>query len=147
MEAGNASIVKLLLDFGADPNNKDDRGRTVLHIAASRGSEPVVKELLSSNKILDINEPDKNKATPIYLAAFSGHPAIVSRLLQADAKVNFEFGGPLGWSPLHACYDNCEILVQLLEANAQINDQNDDGDTPLACAIQNRYQESTKTPP
>lgn len=144
VKEGNASIVRLLLEFGADPNNKDSRDGTVLHIAASYGFEPVMKELLLSEKILDINEPDEYKATPIYLAAFSGYPDIVSCLLQAGAKVNFDFGGPGGWSPLHASYDNCEILIQLLEAEAQINAQNDDGDTTLACAVRNGYQESTE---
>ncbi|KAB8303090.1 hypothetical protein EYC80_004543 [Monilinia laxa] len=121
-EAENVSTVRLLLEFGADPNNKDDEGYTVLHMAAGRGAKPVVRELLSSKKI-NINEEDKSKATPIYLAAFSGHSDIVS---------------------CPVSYGQMRSLTQLLDAKAQINAQNDDGDTTLACAVRNGYQDSTK---
>ena len=44
-ETGNTSIVKALLDLGADVNARDDKGRTALGWALEGGHNEVVELL------------------------------------------------------------------------------------------------------
>lgn len=59
--------IEMLLKNNADPNKKDRRGQTVLHIAAEQGNAQII-EILVSYKA-DVNVADDNDCTPLHLAA------------------------------------------------------------------------------
>ena len=69
---GDARLVRMLLDRGADPNMPDLRGRTPLHIAALAGDAEAAELLLARKAKL--NPLDFSRRTPLDLAAASEAP-------------------------------------------------------------------------
>ena len=64
--AHDASLTRLLLEHGADPNVPDNSGGMPLHFAASSGSRRVVKLLLAHGA--KINAKDAGGKTPLDVA-------------------------------------------------------------------------------
>ncbi|XP_033106628.1 ankyrin repeat domain-containing protein 54-like [Anneissia japonica] len=77
--------VGRLLKDEVNPNRCDDKGRTALHFASSKGSQAIVQLLL--NHGADPNKIDVIGNTPLHLAAIGSHIGTVLTLLQnrADA--------------------------------------------------------------
>jgi uncharacterized protein len=68
--ASNLEAVKMLLAVGVDPNGFNLTGQTPLHVAAQRGQDPIVNELIAAGAKLDLR--DKQKRTPLDLALGTG---------------------------------------------------------------------------
>jgi uncharacterized protein len=81
-DARRAQIVGLLLDHRADPDARDQQGRTVLHGAASRGALWAVELLLSRHAAVD--PVDAMGLTPLHLAVREGHAAAAEQLLRRE---------------------------------------------------------------
>lgn len=88
---GNSSMVKLLLDNGADPNLRNWQGDTALHHAAGR---EVAKLLITRGGKVDIE--NQNKQTPLQSAAASGRLSVVAVLRENGAKLDFESAVRIG---------------------------------------------------
>ena len=137
---GHAPVVKALIEKGADITVTDNEGYTPLHHVCSQGSVPVLKALLKI-KDININVTDKNKTTPLHLAAFNCHKGCVSAILQhARERFNvdirdvvLEIKDKEGATPLHkAAFKGDQAVVQLfLDAGADINAVDDEGATVL----------------
>ncbi|XP_071836319.1 uncharacterized protein [Apostichopus japonicus] len=87
-ENDHAEIVKLFLKYKPElvtMANAD--GSTCAHIAASKGSVAVIKELLRFNRSGVCSARNKKKdSTALHLAASGGHSQVVSVLLEAGAS-------------------------------------------------------------
>jgi ankyrin repeat protein len=75
-------IAKLLLEVGADPNARQERGFAPLHDAAANGSLPLVELLLKHGAQTDARADDGK--TPADMAAERGHKEVVEALKAAD---------------------------------------------------------------
>lgn len=75
-------IAKLLLEAGADPNARQERGFAPLHDAGANGSVPLV-ELLLKHGAQPNAQADDGK-TPADMAADRGHKEVVEVLKAAD---------------------------------------------------------------
>lgn len=80
---GDAEIVKILLEAGADPNARQERGFVPLHSAAANGNVPVVQLLLQHGARADAKADDGK--TPADMAADRGHKDVVEMLKKATA--------------------------------------------------------------
>ena len=73
-----------LMDAGADPNLKNDKGRTALML--STNSLNFVEEMIKAGA--DVNWKDKGGSTALMLAAAFGHNECVQLLIQEGADLN-----------------------------------------------------------
>lgn len=103
-----------------------------LHEAVRNMDVTALKEALSKTKDVD---RIKNGLTPLAMAVRLGHLESVKCLVEHKASVDQAPG--LLCVPLNqACLvDSIEITEYLLEQRANINELDDDGWTPLMCAV------------
>jgi len=78
---GHASVVRFLIDHGADINAQDGRGHTPLIIASCNGYRDIV-EILLKEKNVNIRLRDKTQQSCLFFAAQNGYLPIVELLLE-----------------------------------------------------------------
>jgi ankyrin repeat protein len=84
---GRFEAAKLLLDYGADPNIKEqNRGQNALMWAVAEGYQQVAELLIKQGA--DVNVRSNSGFTPLLFAARQGHGELVKSLLEAGANVN-----------------------------------------------------------
>jgi ankyrin repeat protein len=83
---GNAAIVKLLVDAGADVNATMTGGETVLMLASRSGNVDAVKALLASGARTQARE--RHSQTALMWAAAEGNTAVVRLLIEMGADIN-----------------------------------------------------------
>ena len=76
---GNAEIVGLLLEQGADPSVTASKGMTPLHSAAEGGSVEATQYLLDHGA--DVNALTTLEQPPIHYARLNGHEAVAQLLI------------------------------------------------------------------
>ncbi|CAI4213228.1 unnamed protein product [Parascedosporium putredinis] len=135
-ESGHETLVRLLLDRGADINLGDVHERTALSWAAGAGREAIVLLLLVRGA--DPDTVDERGRTPLSWAAEVGQEMIVQLLLSRKVDVNAPKGtdrGPLGW----AAVNGYETIVRLLlERGADVNPVDTSGPPLLLAAEEGR---------
>ena len=152
--SGHSEDIKTLLEAGADPNARDNKGNTPLHWAVFGGHAEAVTALLEPG--VDLNARDSDGATPLKSAAYWGRSKSVKILLEAGADPNPRDDD---WTPLHwatsmdaravrdspdttpmeraAYWDRSKSVKILLEAGADPNARNNDGQLPFDYASTN----------
>ena len=106
---GDVETVKVLLkENPALVNDRDNRGRTPLHLAAAHEQEEIAKLLLA--KKADVNAKDKDGCTPLHEAAQNGSGRVAKVLLstKADVKARSNFGD----TPLHDAADDGSVIMK-----------------------------------
>ncbi|MCE5323881.1 ankyrin repeat domain-containing protein [bacterium] len=81
----------VMIKHGADVNKINNFGRTALHVAASLGDTPAVKELIKYKAKIDI--ADNKGRTPLYTATYYGFLDIAKLLIANGANVNVHAEG------------------------------------------------------
>jgi len=113
---------------------ENDHGRTLLHLAAWNG-KPHIAELLLVRGA-DIHAVDREECTAFQFAIMRNHLDVVRVLLANGEAVNTKFAGLLGGTLLHGAVasQHHEIAAYLLAHGADINREDDCGQTPLHLA-------------
>ena len=103
---GWKDIVELLTtQYGCDPQQKDDQGRTALHYAAMGGHLDLSHYLVLHCKC-DLNARDNYGATPLHWAAQCGHLGVLQHLIECGGDIMAT--NDAGDTPFHdACQNNC----------------------------------------
>ncbi|KAI9745824.1 MAG: hypothetical protein M1818_000505 [Claussenomyces sp. TS43310] len=135
---GHDTIVKLLLDRGADANAPNASGQMPLHIGAKQGHRGVVKLLLQSRA--DVFVKDHAGQTPLHLAARNGHRAVAAMLL--DRGININAGNRHGQTALHLAAKNGHVSVVrlLVDRGVKISIRSRAGLTALHQAAENGWE-------
>eukprot|EP01084_Bolivina_argentea_P106259 190200_1 len=112
---GDDSIIKLLLQNGADPNVPNRDGVTPLIIASSRGHDVAVNELLSDTRT-DMNTQSLRGQTALMCACAEDRIEIAKTLLQMeDINLNAVDKENYSWNCLMWCvYRRNEKMLALL---------------------------------
>lgn len=136
------SIVKELLEAGANPNITLKDGYTALMHASMHNNFEIVEELLKhgANPNLQNNE----KLTSLMLAVENSHYNNVKILLNHDANPNLQNNDK--WTALFiaAEFGYSKIAKVLLMSGANPNVCNKDGDTALFCAAKSGHIQIVK---
>jgi len=120
-KSADVDMIRRLLNAGMDVNERDDRGFTPLHHAATAGEDSedpqqvvdAINLLLASGANLEDVEPTGGR-TPVYLAAeFSPTVEPVQALI--DSGASLEFDGTLGANLIDNawCDETKKLLTQL----------------------------------
>jgi ankyrin repeat protein len=120
--------IKLLLANGADPNERDEKGNTPLHVAILVGNDEAADLLLAHGA--DINARNESSITALHYAVSGGRMEAVIELLTKGADVNARDNH--GDTPLHnaALRGYKEVVSVLLAHGANIDVKNSRGRTP-----------------
>ena len=127
---GNDTAISVLIQHGAEVNERGDVGRTALHLACSEGKVACIHELMRLGADVEARDSEK-ESTPIHLAASFNHPDCVMVLLDKySASINAV--NKFGNTALHraALKGNLEV-VKLLTSYSQcdVNAKDNDGET------------------
>ena len=127
------SIIRLLVDAGADLNATDADGATALHAAAFSGSMNVLKLLVGNNAKLDLK--DDEGSTPLLVAVLQGRHAAAKYLIESGANLNIKDRS--GVAPIHAAISQAQpkLLNTLLCHQVDVNVKNEEGMTALHIAV------------
>ncbi|KAI0968896.1 hypothetical protein F4678DRAFT_441820 [Xylaria arbuscula] len=138
---GKLSIVRLLIEYGADVNPKRDTEVPALVKAAEAGNVAVISELLAHNA--DPNARNRSGQTALFIAAIKGHNKVVDTLASGRADVNAqdkEGRSPLLWLASEKKAKakwSIETLRLLLRYGADLEVRDHIGRTPLLWAATN----------
>lgn len=94
---GHASVISLLIRYGADWRVSDSQGYNSMHVAAQNGQKMVI--LLLKAHGADINSLDRAGRCPLLWAAYRGHGAVVECLIEHGALLDQQ--DSTGRSALH----------------------------------------------
>jgi ankyrin repeat protein len=136
----SCECLQVLLDFGADVNNRDRaKGRTLLMCAAIFGSVECMRLLLEKNADVAVNDNDGSAA--LIEAVSYDHPDCLQLLIEAKAHVDqADEDGSTGL--IWACQEgNLECLRLLVENKADVDCKNDNVMTGVLWACQEKYIE------
>lgn len=139
---GHATIVKWLLDSGAEIDSMDNYGQSPLIWAVENEHSEVVNMLLAAGA--DVERKDDGKGqTPLIFATRRGHEKIVKSLLSWGANIESRDGSygqtPLLWA---AESGHCAVVKLLLGAGADIEAKDGiNGQTPLSSAARKGHLE------
>jgi uncharacterized protein len=139
----NINIAEVLLKAGADVNQLDGEGGTLLYRAAYKGSKDTVELLLKYGA--NVNKGHIFGYTPLGDAASAGYKDIVELLIHHGANVNI--ANEYGYTDLHraASTGKKNIVELLLKAGADVNAASyDNGTTPLDEASCSNHQDIVK---
>ena len=128
IQGGNIEIINILLQYGANINKCDTRGRSLLIKAIIYENIDIVELLLE--KGIRVMLKDRRTNLPIHFAAEINNTELLNLIIQIN-DVNSK--NVFGETPIfNACNYNCiDNLRLLIENGAEVNIQNQDGITPL----------------
>ena len=128
---GKREVVELLLDAGAEVDKAEKDGRTPLVAASIDGDKDVVKLLLDGGA--EVDKADNAGRTPLFYAGLYNNPDVVQLLLDSGADLDRAVNLHSGATRLHwaSKVGLLGMVRSLLEAGADVNSQDDKGETPL----------------
>jgi len=139
---GHISIVRYLLNQGADANKQCKIGDTALIVASYGGYLDIVRELL--DRRVEINKTDNKGKSALMWAASRAQMETAQLLVSSGAEVNKQDNS--GYTALmYACQNEDvqsanQLAELLLSHRAEVNKQAQNGKTALTIAI---FQDNT----
>jgi ankyrin repeat protein len=133
-QSGSTSLVKFLLNSGADINTSGGAHGNALQAAAINGHENVVQLLIDEGA--EINLQGGEDGSALQAAATKGYEYIVQLLLDSGADVHLQ-GGSYGNALQGAIVGSNRVIIEaILDKGADVNAQGGFFGTPLQAAAQ-----------
>nr|CAB3461391.1 unnamed protein product [Digitaria exilis] len=137
---GNSGLLEDLLRAGKDADVGDAKGRTALHIAASKGYEDCVLVLLKH--ACNVNIRDAQGNTALWHAAASGHHKIFNILYHFARASNPRAAGDV--LCLAARRGDAALLRKLLRLGLDVDSEDHDGATALRVAMAEGHADAAR---
>ncbi len=134
---GRIRLANLMIRHGADVNQLDTDGTTLLFAVVYSDKPEFVESLLKAGA--NPNVTDKKGLTPLVYAVRMGNKRIASLLIEnkADIQTPCQGKSPLAWA---IARDHNEIAQSLILAKANLETRDSEGMTPLVSAIRKGNQ-------
>ncbi|MEW6350864.1 MAG: ankyrin repeat domain-containing protein [Thermodesulfobacteriota bacterium] len=131
VEFGHASVLRVLIEHGADPNARDVFGEPILVFAGRSGESEIVSLLL--DKGADVKAKDTAFRTALHAAADADRTDVVRLLLERGANIKSGLeNGPLIRAIVKG---HGKVVEVLLDKGADPNsERGPNGETPLELA-------------
>lgn len=115
----DAEDVRVLLESGADPDQRQADGATALHWAVYRQDMEMAGLLLSAGA--DVNAVNRLGASPLFVAAEGDNAGLIRQLLEAGADPDIAL--PMGETPVMTAsrVGSAESVRDLIAAGADVN--------------------------
>ena len=144
-EVGALAILKLILESPNSPHidEKDEYGRTALHIACEYDNVEAVKELMKKKPTTHLK--DKDNYTPLHRAAFDNSIHVIDYLLKNGLADPTERASE-NYVPLHVAAEEGNIVCVkiFLSYNVADKPRTRGNKTPLDLAIKNKCEDTVK---
>ncbi len=139
IKEGDGQRLRLALDEGLDPSQRDAKGSALIHRAALWDSAEALRELARRGADLEARDPDGR--TPLMGAARAQAREAAAALLELGADPNAAVEG-MGFTALHyaASKGDAPIIQKLAQAGASLEARDKDQDTPLCWASENGHE-------
>ncbi|CAN0435953.1 unnamed protein product [Ascophyllum nodosum] len=138
-EAGDVDLISRYLIGGGNANKAGKEGYTILHLAAMRNQEDMVKLLLAGGADPDVHDKGEG-LTPLMWAAQLGHAEVAILLLEAGADSEQEDREDLTALHWAARMGKERTLAVLLDHRADVEAVDYDGNTPLIWAAREGHR-------
>ncbi|XP_074649063.1 uncharacterized protein LOC141904378 [Tubulanus polymorphus] len=140
---GNNSLLRILLEAGADASVKDTDEKTPLHIAAESNNLACAESLIEASKS-ELNDDDIDGRTPLLLASINGHRHVVKVLLSLGADTSSKDDSRCTALILAAHYGNTPTMITLLDHHANVNDGDKVKNTSLHHACSSNHADAVR---
>ncbi|GAB6018955.1 Ankyrin repeat and death domain-containing protein 1A [Chamberlinius hualienensis] len=143
IEQGLSKAADMLIQNGCQLTIQDKYNQTPLHLAVKQGKQEMVEKLLKL--IVDVNDIDVDGNTALHLAVERGDVVIAALLLNHKADIN-KIVTKKAWTPLHYAshLGHTGVTQLLLEYGAQVEAQDQNGNSPLHLAVACNHEDSVK---
>lgn len=136
-ESGNISLVKSLLNKGADINTENNYGGSALTVSLRNNRKTLAKFLIE--KGIDIHKIERipgEEDEPYYKSAFiiateQNDTEMMRLLLKKGAKISYQSGCDDSPMSIASKNNNVEAIKLLIEMGADVNEKVREGHTPL----------------
>ena len=139
LEQGNNDQFCLLLQLGADLEQPDTNGNTLLHRMVINKKKEAVALLIKNKALLESRNLEGN--TSLFLAVLQNDSLLTKVLLENGGNPAVACGAEQ-LTPLHAAakQGNTEIIINLLQHKAEIDAVDSNGNTPLHLSAENMQE-------
>jgi len=134
VEAGQEAVLELLLSHGADLGVRNDRGHSLLHLAATRGHCAILRRLLEAGAdLLSVTEADSEGLTPLTSSIIGDQAEAAALLIAYSGPGILEAVDSSGRSAMDiAIYQGSTAMVELLlDSGANMERMDKRGIKPL----------------
>lgn len=140
---GNAKMVELLIERGADLTCQNKDKKTPIQLAADNGYWDIVELIAKSKK--ERTDKKANYGSALHKAAKANELEAVEVLLQAGADFTWRNNDTLDYAIHEAVLNgNPKMLELLLDHGADFADENNEGKTALMLAAESGFTEAVE---
>ena len=137
---GDHYIIQTLLDNGADPKISDRQGRTPLMRAALLGNLDAVQVFVGHDES-NVYDAGSSGQTPLHCACLISNMELIHQFIELDGEGRaLKMRDDQGNTPFLECAQppvQIEPFEFLLESGADVNEENNNGETALLLAARN----------
>ena len=132
---GNIRIVQSLIECGADPNVKSNKGLNVLHMAA-QGNNPNIIIYFKVKYKISVLSKDSQGNIPLHWACYNSSEEAINFLLSYMEDINIQNND--GKTPLHIAVftEKPSLIKKLLKKGGDITIKDKEGKTPILLAYE-----------